>query len=99
MLPLAGFYPFGVNFMDFKGNLGSTDVHQTVAAVEFETESVVTITQEHVGCPLPCFLATHAIGIADAMVAGHEVVGDGVRVCWYDGRNHRLPRFTTFRSQ
>ena len=55
-----------------------TYIHQTIPAIEFETESVAPVTDIQRRCLLACLLAAHAVGIADAMVAGHEMIGDGV---------------------
>ena len=38
------------------------------------------VTDQQRRCLLSCFLAAHPVGIADAMVAGHEMIGDGVGV-------------------
>ena len=47
------------------------NIHQTMATIKDETESLGTMTQEQIGGLLAGFLAAHAVGITDAMVAGH----------------------------
>ena len=47
------------------------NVHQTIATIEDEAESACTLAQEQIGGLLAGFLATHAVGITDAMMAGH----------------------------
>jgi hypothetical protein len=42
-----------------------------MATIKDETESLGTMTQEQIGGLLAGFLAAHAVGITDAMVAGH----------------------------
>ena len=57
------------------------NVHQTMATIKDETEGDTPLppsqrgiayrTQEQIGGLLAGFLAAHAVGITDAMVAGH----------------------------
>ena len=42
-----------------------------MATIENETEGLGAMTQEQIGGLLAGFLAAHAVGITDAMVAGH----------------------------
>ena len=49
-----------------------------MATIENETEGLGAMTQEQIGGLLAGFLAAHAVGITDAMVTGHQMVGDGV---------------------
>ena len=53
-----------------------------MATIEDETEGLGAMTQEQIGGLLAGFLAAHAVGITDAMVTGHQMVGDGVGVSW-----------------
>ena len=54
--------------------------HQTIPTVKFEAEGVRAVANKQWRGLLPRFLAAHIIGITDAMVAGHQAVGDSVGV-------------------
>ncbi len=57
-----------------------TDAHQAIPAIKFQTESVRPIADEQRFGLLPRFLAAHSVGITDAVVAGHQAVGNGIGV-------------------
>ena len=57
-----------------------TDTHQAIPTIEFEAERVVAVADEQRFGLLACFAAAHPVGVADAMVAGHQAAGDFVGV-------------------
>ena len=62
-----------------------------MTAIKFKTESIVTVADEKRRGPLTRFLAAHTVGIANAVVAGHEMVWDGVGINYWD-----TPRASVF---
>ena len=59
----------------------SRNRHQTIPAIKFQAEGVRAVADEQWCGLLACLLAAHAIGVTDAMVAGHKGGGDGVGIC------------------
>ena len=58
----------------------SRNIHQAVAAIEIEAEEVFAVAQiQRLGL-LARLAATHPVGITHAVVRGHQMFGDGIRV-------------------
>lgn len=57
------------------------NTHQAIPTIKFEAEGVRAIADIQRRCLLPRFFAAHPVGVSDAMMAGHEGGGDGVRIC------------------